>query len=421
MDGKLDKLLSSVNVVLREKSGVRANGAVASNRTQEYTQQFMHETCRRLHRLGYILEDVDGLRERHIEALVKSWHAQGLANKTMQNQYSRLKTFCKWLGRPGIVDASGIGVGAYLPGVELAALKVSTVALVSKSWSGNGIDVIELLKKATLEDQRFGWMLTLGIFFGLRKKEMLRVKLWKADQIESLDIDGSVAKNGKPRRIWLEKGEAGQMQRWALDGAKAICKKTETLGWPGLNIKQAENRFYYYCKRIGLTKAELGVTTHGSRAEFMENMLLLRGLIPPTLGGTADQMPKAQRDQIALEVSRLAGHDDLHVASAYYGSFRKLQRHDGIGERIGSLLVDAETDVFASIYCSPPVQMDGNGKYRQKSEAERSETTVMILLEKLGTKPKALGLEEFVLTYEHLEPKVKAILEHVGLGIGPNA
>ena len=177
-DDKLDRLIGSANAVIRANAGARVNGKIASNRTQEYSQQVMGESCRRLHRLGYYLEDIKGLGEKHIEALVKDWHRQKLSNKTMQNQYSRVKIFCGWLGKPGIVDKSGIGVAAYLPDVPVTDFKVKTFTEKSKSWTGKGVDVIKKLQEVMENDQRHGHMLLLALAFGLRKKEQLLMKLW---------------------------------------------------------------------------------------------------------------------------------------------------------------------------------------------------------------------------------------------------
>ena len=94
MLSKLDRLLASADAIVLKNAGLRVNGKVASDRTQEYSRQLMAETCRRLHKLGYYLEDIAGLSARHLDALVKDWHLSNHKNKTMQNQYSRLKIFC---------------------------------------------------------------------------------------------------------------------------------------------------------------------------------------------------------------------------------------------------------------------------------------------------------------------------------------
>ena len=107
--GKTERLIETVDVILKKASWKRADGKVASVRTQRYSKEVMHETCRRLHRLGYLIENIESINPKHIEAIVKSWHSDGLSNKTMQNQYSRLKIFVNnWLGKKGLVREGGV-------------------------------------------------------------------------------------------------------------------------------------------------------------------------------------------------------------------------------------------------------------------------------------------------------------------------
>lgn len=415
MTNDLEKLISSAMVIIQANGGIRVNGKVASLRTREYTEQAIKESCRRLHRLGFYLASVEGLQAKHIEALVRDWHRQGLSNKTMQNQFSRLRIFCGWLGRSGLIKDGG--VPAYLPEVAPSELKVSTIAAKSKSWTENGIDIAAKIKAAKLEDLRHGHMLLLGVAFGLRKKEMLRIKLWRADKGHCLDIDGSVAKNGRFRSIPLEEGPFGVAQRWVLDEAKKVCGKYEPMGWPGLTIKQAENRYYHRMKRLGITRFDAGVTGHGLRAEYAENLLLLRGLMPPTLGGAIDQMSKVDRDPIIIDSQRKLGHNIPDKAAAYFGTFRNQRHVDGIGGRIGSvILVDSDNDIFAMVYANPaPIQL-ADKTYKIKTTEERNNTAVTVVVEQQGAENKNFSLVEFVENWPALSEKVRRQLVLVGLG-----
>lgn len=413
MNNALEKLLASTRAICKEHAGHRTDGKVASLRTQEYTGQVIDGCCRRLHDLGFYLSDIEGLQQKHIDALVNGWHRQGLSNKTMQNQFSRLKIFCGWIGRSSLMSLGGIP--AYLPNVDPKTLKVRTVAERSKSWTENGIDLLQKVKEARQQDERHAAMLGLGIAFGLRKKEMLRIKPWKADKGHSLDIDGSVAKNGRFRSIPLEPGEFGAAQRWALNAAKAVCGKLETLGWPGLTYKQSENRYYHYMSKLGLTKVDAGVTGHGARAEYAENLLLLNGLMPPTLGGSLDQLSRLERDAILTSTQQKMGHNNLHAASAYYGSFRR-NHVDGLGGRIGSIImVDSANDVYALVYANPaPIKIEGS--YQIKNASERSNTAVQVVLETPGKEDESYSLLEFVKKWPDLSEKVRRQLVLVGLG-----
>ncbi len=416
MHVNIQKLKASAAAVVEVNAGIRVNGKVASLRTQEHSMQFMMETCGRLHRLGYYLEDISGLREKHIEALVKSWYAQAMSNKTMQNQYSRLKIFCTWLGRPGIIDRSGKGVSVYLDGVDPKSLKASVIASASKSWTGNGVDLVHVLKLAEEVDARFGGMLKMGLVFGLRKKEMLRVKLWRADQGSYLEIDGSVAKNGRQRSIWMEPGTAGAFQRAVLDDVKLLCKKMETLGWPGLSYKQCENRFYTYAKKIGLTKDVMGVTAHSARAEYMESMALARGLVPPTLGGRVDQMGKDDRNKILLNISNLAGHGRINVVGAYIGSFKRVAQVGGQAGLLGPIILDGKADLVAQIYCNPPPIKGPAGLYRKQGAEEIAQTSITAVIYRSGEDVERMELHDFLVKHEGAAGKLQMMLMTRGLG-----
>lgn len=415
MNSGVQGLLDSVNVIVRDKAGTRTNGKVASLRTQEYSKQVMHETCRRLHRLGYRIEDIGSLKEKHIEAVVKSWHEEGLSNKTMQNQYSRLKIFVNdWMGKRGLVKTGGIA--EYLPAVDPKTLKVQTYTVETKSWSGQGVDIKEWLNKAQRIDTRFEGMLLMGLAFGLRKKEMLEIKPWKADKGESLDIDGSVAKNGRFRSIKMD-GEYGHFQREVLNHVKGLVKRSETLGWPGRTKKQNENRYYKYMASIGATKYESGVTGHGLRAEFAENQAMLLGLLPPALGGDKRQMSKIEREEITLRVSNQMGHGRVAVLGAYYGTFRKVPaKETGIGERVGTFVLNEES--VCHVHANPMIVPGPDGTYRKLSEEEKRQLDITLVIEGEELQSRKLEIEAFDQDQAHTDAskqRLRRLLEKVGL------
>ena len=413
----------SIKSVILKHSIERVNGKVASIRTQEISEQVMASCAKRLYDMGFYLQGVEGLGRKHIDALVRDWHSGGTGNKlsakTIQNNFSRLKIFCGWAGKSGIISLQG-AIG-HLEGVDPKELKVTTVATASKSWSANGVDVGAKIREASAQDRRHGAMLLLDVAFGLRKKEQLRIKPWKADKGLFLEVSEGVGKGDKYRVIPFEHGSPekdafGRAQRWALDEAKKVCGKNETLGWPGLTIKQSENRYYFYMKKLGLTKAQTGVTAHGLRAEFAENLLLLNGLMPPSLGGTAQQMPKSERDAIMLDAANKLGHNDLHTSTAYYSSFRREFTEGNIGGKLGRVMVvDSEQDHFAVLYANPLPKPGEDGVYPTLSLEARSRTSITVVVESPSQSDTKLGLPEFVKAYPLLSSRVAAQLKSFGL------
>ena len=411
---RMGRLLKSVDAVIDAHAVTRINGRVASIRTIEYSRQVLRESCRRLDGLGFLLNEITGLKEKHIDAIVRSWHEQGLTNKTMQNQLSRLRIFAGWLGKPEIIRRGGLP--AYLPEVDVKSLTVKTYSDESKSWTGRGVNVVEMYRRAKLEDARLGGMILMGLVFGFRKKENLRIKPWKADIGNELRVDGSVAKNGRFRSIPIDTSTVyGKFQRWALDEVKSLCKKTETLGWPGLTYKGSENRYYYYLTKLGITKADAGVTGHGLRAEFAENLALWRGLLPPSLGGAIDQMPSAARKAITNEVSNQLGHDKEHTIGAYFSTFRPVVHASGFGSRFGPIVgVDFGLDMYATFYANPAPVKGTNG-YRMLTESEIAQTTITVIVELPGQDDQKIDISRFVELHAELAPRVLKVLREHGL------
>ena len=60
-DNKLGSLIRTADAIVDRNCGLRQNGQAASIRTQEFSRQVIRETCRRLHKLGFYLEDISGL------------------------------------------------------------------------------------------------------------------------------------------------------------------------------------------------------------------------------------------------------------------------------------------------------------------------------------------------------------------------
>ncbi len=274
---KLRRLIGSMEAVCEAKGRMRVNGAVASERTFRMQIDVMKQFARTLHEKGFMLESCENLGEKHINAVFDAWvHERGLSNKTLQNQKSRVKQFMHWLGKPNLADYVRQVDGRYAEKLP-QGFRVKTVADESKSWRGAQVDLDELFRKAKALDSRYAAMLMLERAFGLRKKEVLLIKLWKADKGDKLELVGEITKNGRYREVAIREGEYGQMQREILDYAKGKCRRWESMAWPDVTLAQAEQRYYGLNRQLGLTKKDMGMTGHGLRAGHAEDIMLLRG------------------------------------------------------------------------------------------------------------------------------------------------
>lgn len=313
----MDSLITQLNATLQKHSGTRTNGTVASERTKTAFGEALRADFRRLVAMGFKIQKPDNLGDKHIAALVKAWHAEKYAAKTIQVKLSYLRIFCRWVGKGNMVKDAG----HYLPDVPRSQLRVKTVAMASKSWAANGIDIAEKVREADALDRRFGAMLRLAVAFGLRRHEVLECSPWKVDRGDRFAAYRT--KGDRPRDIYIDTDE----QRIVLDYVKSMVKKREYLGWQtksdgsAANIKYNLAKWHKMLAKIGITKAMSNVSGHGLRAQYAENAALIANVIPPTLGGTGGQMPKEDLDLKRLQISELLGHSRISITSAYYGSF----------------------------------------------------------------------------------------------------
>lgn len=312
----LATLKKTASALVEKNGGFRINGAIASDRTKKLTHEVLMNCCQRLWLLGFQIRDIHDLKLRHVESLIEYWRANNRAIKTIQNNVSRLRRVAEWIGKPDMIP-HGILEQMY-PDADVGELRVKTVAESSKSWTENGVNVMEKILEADKIDPRFGAMLRLGLAFGLRRKEQLRSKPNAMDGGSVLLINSNMAKSGKDRMIPIEH----PFQRLCLEHAKRLVKGGEYLGWPGRTYDQNIAHYKYLMRKIGISGRDSGCVGHGLRAEYAENISLMNGLVPPVLGGKHSQMDKEARLAIQAIVSQNMGHHRPEVTGAYYGSFR---------------------------------------------------------------------------------------------------
>lgn len=311
--------------LLAKHAGHRMDGGTASNRTRALAHETMFGFIRTLHGGGFHVQNLRNLNAAHAEYLAKRWIDEGLAPTTIRHYKTALRKLFAWLRKPDAMSKAD----AHFKSVDPERLKVKVATDTSKAWSEHGIDIRQAIMKADQLDPRFGLMLRMMAAFGLRRSEVLQCKPWVADRGLALRVFPGEAKGGRPREIPIE----SEWQRKILDDVKARVGKTEDLGWteatggkpiaPHRRLAYCKARYTRCMRAIGIAKSMAGVTGHGLRAEYAENIALLVGLTPPTLGGRKDQMPSEDLQAKLRHVSENLGHSRTSVTESYYGAFRK--------------------------------------------------------------------------------------------------
>lgn len=410
---KLKRLIATIETVCEAKGRTRVNGAVASERTFRMQIEVMKQFARTLHDKGYIVESCENLGERHVNAVFDAWvHEKELSNKTLQNQKSRVKQFMHYLGKPNLADYVSRIDERYVDKLP-QGFRVKTVAEESKSWRGNEVDLRELFRRAKAEDARFGAMLMLERAFGLRKKEVLLVNPWKAGKEGYFMVRDNIAKGGKPRVVEMRGGEYGEMQKLVLEFARRFCKRWENMAWPDLTFEQSQRRYYHLCERIGLTKEQSGMTGHGLRAGFAEDMMLLDGILPSVLGGVTEMSSRQERNLSKLNTSQAMGHNRLQITHAYYGKDTRFAKAgELLGHRVGEPLVLSKRAKAVLWISEKPLEVEGQGRYELAGETvELAYVTVQVLDggEEIGRQSMNQFLDENPVAFEAVAARLLTI------------
>lgn len=341
-----------VNAVLVVHSPIRVNGRAASEQTQDVTKEYVYNFFNTLWELGYKVQKPENVGDRHVEAVVRHWwHVRKVAPKTLQNYLSRIRIFFGWVGKKGLVGKAH----KYLPDVPASALVVRAVATESKAFTSKGVDVASVINQAFARDLRFGLMFLMMLAFGLRRKEVISCRPWIADQGTVLRVYPGEAKGGRPRDVPIET----DLQRDVLRRVQGHIGKTKALGWDLMgdgsvaSHKQKLNRYKNYMQALGITKAVLGVTGHGLRAQYAENKAILGEFVPATLGGKKSGLDLETLKVRRLQVSEALGHSRDDVTSAYYGKKPRALWEDD-RPRFQKIVIDGLAALRAAGYVSPP-------------------------------------------------------------------
>lgn len=310
---ELDKLLAE------HKSGHAIKDKTVSTRTKDNRDEVLFRCFNELRQLGYKLDNPRNFREKHFIALLDHWIEKGLSASTLQGNASVLRVFCTWINRSNMIKS----LETYVEDKTL--VKRSQVAQVDKSWTGNGIDFEEVLKRIDAYDERAGVQLRIIKAFGLRREEAIcfqPIRAMKLGEDQNSIYVEKGTKNGLKRHVPIDSDE----QRDVLAIACRLAKTTEGhIGWEDLSLKQAIKRMANIMQKFGITKKDMGVTLHGLRHEKMHTIYEeVTGQPCPVKGGVKGEVDPALDLLARNKMTQAAGHARLGITNAYAGSHRKV-------------------------------------------------------------------------------------------------
>jgi integrase len=297
---------ASLAAVLKERNGAKQGGSVASYATQDKRADVLYAGFAELRQLGYRLDAVQSLRDKHVAALVQGWHARGLTASTLQNNLSVFRTFAGWIGKAGMVR----GIEHYLgPGVAVR----SSIAKEDKSWSAKGVDADVKIGEVRAVDPRVAIQLELSLAFSLRAREAMQLRPFIADKGAYLAVTVGT-KGGRDRVVPIDTPQ----KRALLERAKTFCaNRSSSTSDPARKLHQWKNHYYQVVRSCGITRKE-GITVHGLRHQYANDRYkALSGTDSPVRRGG---MIEREADRAArLIVAEELGHSREGVTTHYLG------------------------------------------------------------------------------------------------------
>lgn len=246
---------------------------------------------------GFGLRDVQGLKSKHILAVVNHWQEKGLANSTIKNRTAILRQFCQLINKRNIIPSNKelkIGNRVYVP-QRNRALHQPDFSKISNEFI-----------LVSMQLQRL---------FGLRREEALKIKPFMADKGDKLELQPTWCKGGRGRTIPIQTAE----QRLWLDKAKALAEKFHHSLIP-VNKSYIQHRNIYdkQALRAGLRNL------HGLRHAYaQERYKILTGWESPINGGPCSKSLSKQEKEMDFQARMILteelGHSREQITVNYLG------------------------------------------------------------------------------------------------------
>ena len=209
---------------------------------------------------GFDVQTVLNLAQKHVAVALRQWVAEELSASTIQTRISILRWFATAIGKPAMIGDPT----AY--GVPEPATDRSVVVDGGLPAAHDPNLVIEKIADACKMDLWVGTQLAMANAFGLRVSEAIMIKPHQADHGGAVRIEAGT-KSGRTRVVEIRTPAQLEVLRRAKEVAGQSLRGS--LCPPEMKLRQAKNRLYYVCRKLGLTKTVLGLTPQSLRYQYI--------------------------------------------------------------------------------------------------------------------------------------------------------
>jgi integrase len=284
-----------LNYGLKRLVNKSREGSFATRAAREHILQ---QAANTLHDLGYRKLNPQGLKPKHVEALVNHWQAQALSSGTIKNRLAHLRWWAQKVGKAAVVARDNTHYG------------------VDRRVYVTGQDKSRVLDTAGLEkvtDHHTRMSLRLQAAFGLRREEAIKFNPGYADKGDKIILKASWTKGGKAREIPIR----NEAQRRLLDEAHQFAGRGALI--------PANKNYYQQMRTYERNSLNAGLNkNHGLRHAYAQTRYeeITSWQCPAQGGPERTSLTPTQRsmDHHARQtISRELGHERIAVVSVYCG------------------------------------------------------------------------------------------------------
>jgi integrase len=297
-------------------STTRVSAKALSIKTQELRTNAICKAFVELRDGGFALASPWNLKSKHVAWLVRKWVDASQSGGTIENKLTYLRAFADWINKRGMIGT----LADYVDRQEHGLVR-TYVAEADRSWVANGVSAVEKIEEISRTCPRVAIQLKLQAAFGLRREESCMLQPARAVKDPQMLVITRGTKGGRPRELPIETGIA------ILEEAARLSNPVTGSTVPeDRTLRQWRDWYYYVLERHGVTKAGLGVTSHGLRHQYLQELYeRVAGTAAPIkrVGSRPDPAVHAEAMRRVVEA---AGHSRVTKANAYLSTFARQER-----------------------------------------------------------------------------------------------
>ncbi|MGF6851146.1 phage integrase N-terminal domain-containing protein [Paraburkholderia sp. CI3] len=297
-------------------STTRISHKALSVKTQERRATGLCKSFRELRENGYALQTPWSLKHKHIGFLVRHWVADGQSGGTIENKLTYLRAIAQWMGKPKLVRT----LADYVDRREHGLVR-SYVATEDKSWEAHGIDAAAKIEEIARTCPYTAVQLKLQAAFGLRIEESFMLRPVEAVRNPQMLAVVRGTKGGLPREVPIE------AKMTILEEAARLNNGVTGSTVPaGRTLKQWRDWYYHVLEKHGVTKAGLGITSHGLRHGYLQALYERTAGTPAPIKRAGERPDPQVHHEAMRRVVVAAGHSRVTKANAYLSTFARQER-----------------------------------------------------------------------------------------------